>query len=251
MADAALSRRVELPLVTQAAVAQRRERVGAVRRPDDDADGSGAESSAELVMVRAPMTPVAEALRNLRAQLGLHWKNAAQAQVLSVVSVERGEGRSFIAANLALAFAQLNERTLLVDTDLRYPRQHAIFGIGNGQGLSSLLGGRASAQDIQPVDCHPNLSVLPAGPPSAHPQELLASRSLRQVLEQCRAEFDVVILDTPAWRCGADAMLVCAQAGQALLVSAPGRATRDATERVVAALRQVDVAIAGAVVNRR
>ena len=205
----------------------------------------------EVVIATDAMSAVAEALRTLRTQLALQWMNQRQVQLLSVVSAVRDEGRSFIAANLAVAFAQLHERTLLIDMDLRHPRQHRIFGVDNEEGLATLLAGRGSGQGLHRIEGCESLSLLPAGPRPTHPQELLAPRALAPVLEQLRPHFDVIIIDTPAFSGSADAQIVSAQARQALLVSAPGRATRDETDQMVGALRQVGVSIAGAAVNRR
>ncbi|WP_425259336.1 polysaccharide biosynthesis tyrosine autokinase [Rubrivivax sp. RP6-9] len=209
------------------------------------ADGS------ELVVSTHATDPVAESIRTLRAQLALHWMHERQTQCVSIVGAARGEGRSFIAANLAVAFAQLQERTLLIDMDLRHPRQHAIFRVDNSRGLSTLVSGRGNGHEIQRIDGYGSLSLLPAGPRAPHPQELLAARTMGPVLEQARLHHDIVIIDTPAWSTGADAQIVSAQARQALLVSAPGRASRDDVALLVHALRQVGVAIVGAAVNRR
>ncbi|MBI5716105.1 MAG: polysaccharide biosynthesis tyrosine autokinase [Burkholderiales bacterium] len=195
--------------------------------------------------------PVAESIRTLRAQLALQWMSQPQVQFLAVVSAARGEGRSFIAANLAVAFAQLHERTLLIDMDLRNARQHKIFHVDNRHGLSTLVSGRGTGTEIQRVVGYDSLGVLPSGPRAPHPQELLTSRSMSPVLEHVRQRYDVVIVDTPAFACGADAQIVSAQTRQVLLVSAPGGATRDETERLVGACRQVGASVAGAVVNSR
>lgn len=207
--------------------------------------------SGEVVIAAAAMGPVAESIRTLRAQLALHWLNQRDVQFLAVVSAARGEGRTFIAANLAVAFAQLHERTLLIDMDLRHARLHQIFRVENQHGLSSLASGRGTGGEIQRIVGYDSLSLLPAGPRPPHPQELLTARWMGPVLDAVRREFDVVIVDTPAFCCGADAQIVSAQARQALLVSAPGAATRDDTERMLGACRQVGATIAGAVINRR
>jgi receptor protein-tyrosine kinase len=205
----------------------------------------------ELLIATDSTAAVAEAMRTLRAQLALQWMDQRQTQFLSIVSVGRGEGRSFIAANLAVACAQLQERTLLIDMDLRHGRQHRIFGVANEEGLSTLLSHGSSGQEIQPIEGYDTLSLLTAGPRSPHPQELLAARAMTPVLDHVRARYDIVIVDTPAWSCGADAQIISAQTRQALLISAPGRATRDETGLMIDALRQVGVAIVGAAVNQR
>ena len=235
-------------------------KLGLVKRQDVD-DALGRQFNfptpppwalgAEVVIASRTMEPVGEAIRTLRAQLALQWMNHRQAQFLAVVSAVRGEGRSFIAANLAVAFAQLHERTLLIDMDLRHARQHRIFRIENKHGLSTLASGRSAGTEIQRIMGYQTLSVLPTGPRPPHPQELLTSRSMSPILEHVRRHYDVVIIDTPGFSCGADAQIVSAQARQALLVSAPGGATRDDTQRLVGACRQVGASVVGAVVNRR
>ena len=205
----------------------------------------------ELLVATSPRSEVAEAVRTLRTQLALHWMNKLQTQCLSIVSADRGEGRSFVVANLALAFAQMNERTLLIDLDLRQPRQHEIFRVANRYGVTSMLNGRDTGGEIQRIDGYSSMYLLPSGPTPPSPQELLTARSLRPTLEHLRTKFDVILVDTPAWSCGADAQMISAQTGDALLVSAPQHATRASTDHLLAALRRVGVTVAGAAVNHR
>ena len=101
------------------------------------------------------------------------------------------------------------------------------------------------------MEGYETLSLLTAGPRTAHPQELLVARAMTPLLDHLRAQYDIIIVDTPAWSCGADAQIVSAQTQQALLVSAPGRANRDETGRLIEGLRQVGVSIVGATVNHR
>ena len=114
-----------------------------------------------------------EHLRSLRTQLSLRWFENQQA-ALAIVSPGSGEGRSWIAANLAVLFAQTGKRTLLIDADLRRPRQHALFGIPERNGLSSILAGRAGLDGLTEIPGVPDLTVLPAGVVPPNPQELLA-----------------------------------------------------------------------------
>ena len=111
--------------------------------------------SDEVVAAYRPFTHQVEELRALRSQLMLRWFDAeAERKTLAIVSPERGEGRSFIAANLAVVFSQLGERTLLIDADMRNPRQHTMFAVSNRLGLSETLagrGGRSSQSDPFPL----------------------------------------------------------------------------------------------------
>src|SRR3954471_18891305 len=121
--------------------------------------------SRELVAAFAPFHPRTEELRALRTQLLIRWYNPENGRkALVVSSPEPGDGRSYTAANLAIVFSQLGARTLLVDADLRKPRQHLIFALPEGQGLSTILSGRTDHKANFPVPGMTRLSVLPAGP---------------------------------------------------------------------------------------
>src|SRR5438552_6732065 len=130
--------------------------------------------SDELVAAYQPFSPRVEQLRAIRSQLMLRWfDKAEQRQVLTVIGTENGEGRSYLAANLAVVFSQLGERTLLIDADMRTPRQHRIFNIPDRIGLSAVLSGRAGRGAMVPVPAFGTLSLLPAGACPPNPQELL------------------------------------------------------------------------------
>jgi chain length determinant protein tyrosine kinase EpsG len=183
---------------------------GAVRAP----------GGAELVVAREPFHPCSEELRALRTQLMIRWDRAgALPRRLAITSPGAGEGRSYLAANLAVAFAQLGERTLLIDADLRAPRQDRIFGVRGAAGLAALLAGRAGRETLLPLGEHGALALLPAGTPPHNPQELLSRPGLARLLEQLRADFDVVVLDTPPACAYADAQSVAFRAGQALVLA--------------------------------
>jgi len=180
--------------------------------------------SHELVAAYQPFSPVVEQLRALRSQLMLRWFDArADRKTLAIVSPGQGDGRSFIAANLAIVFSQLGERTLLVDADLRSPRQHELFKLGHCAGLSSLLAGRTNAETVISVPALIGLSVLPAGAVPPNPQELLGRSVFGDTLRILGRDFDVVIIDTPAAANYADAQTVAARAGAALIAARKNR----------------------------
>lgn len=207
--------------------------------------------SPELFMAMRPDHVLSERMRTLRTQLVLHWSRTAEpSRSLAVASLERGDGRSFIAANLAIALAQMNLRTLLIDLDLRQPRQHELFGLVNRHGISSMLIGRAAAGDAQAVQAT-TLSVMACGPKPPNPQELLAPATLRPALNGLKRRFDVLVLDTPAWESGSDAQLIAAQADSTLIVSRPDRSSERALRRMTSTLRHQGADLVGAVLNRR
>lgn len=201
--------------------------------------------SPEVLAAFGSQQPLVEGLRDVRSQLMLHWMEREPARKsLAVVSARRGEGKSFIVANLAVLFAQLGQRTLLVDADLLHPRQHQLFNLDNRAGLSSVLSGLAGLQAAVPMLRLGGLCVLAAGPMPPNPRELLSRPLLAAFIGQATQAFDVVLIDTPSAAL-ADAQIIAAHAGAAILVSRPNAATLAET---AALTRNLDNLL-GAVVN--
>lgn len=206
---------------------------------------------AEMIVAEEPANQVSESIRSLRSQLMLRWMNqTGQKKVLAVTSLQRGEGRSFVAANLAIAFAQMHMRTLLVDLDFRNPSLLTTFGAHEATGAAALLSGRERTLRLCRPSNFPQLGVLPAGLPPPNPQELLLGPSLPLFLAGMDNRFDIIILDTPAAILGADAQVVAARAGAALLVSSPNRSSVNDANGFVTNLMQSGVNVLGAVANR-
>lgn len=205
---------------------------------------------AELVAAYEPFSPQVEALRALRSQLMLRWFSGEPGQqMLAVCSAGRGEGRSRLAANLAVIFSQLGERTLLIDADLRNPRQHTLFQADNKVGLSTILAGRAGAEAAQRIPDFIDLSLLPAGPVPPNPQELLGQPAFAHLLEAAAAKFDVVLVDTPSAAESADAQMIAARTRAALVVARKHASSLAATQHLAERLAQVGVSLVGAVLN--
>jgi receptor protein-tyrosine kinase len=150
----------------------------------------------------------------------LRWFDETVAgKALAIISAERGEGRSFVVANLAVSFSQLGQKTLLIDADMRNPSQHALFGLENRSGLSAILSGRSNWNaEIRRIVDLPDLSVLTAGVQPPNPLELLARPPLPQLLRELTQEFDLILLDTPCASESADAQTVAVRAGAAVIV---------------------------------
>ena len=206
--------------------------------------------SPELVAAYKPFSKVGENLRAVRSQLMLRWFNTDPARkVLAVVSPGKGEGRSFIAANLAIVFAQQGERTLLIDGDLRAARQQALFKLERSVGLSGILAGRAGLEAAWPVPSLPGLSVLPAGAMPPNPQELLGRNAFGALLHAAALQFDVIIIDTPAGGDFADAEIIAARAGAALMVARKNKSLVPAATKLARRLQDGGVALIGSVLN--
>ena len=204
--------------------------------------------SSEVVAAYRPFSPEGERLRALRSQLQLRWfDEASKRTALSIVSAGRGEGRSYMAANLAVTFAQLGERTLLIDANLRAPRQHKLFKIENHMGLSSLLAGRMQEQVVTFVHGIPGLAVLPAGPTPPNPAELLSRPAFARILQQSMSTFDVVLVDTPAFESGADATLLARVTGASLAIARTNLTRTAAFNTLVANLEDAGSHVVGSV----
>jgi chain length determinant protein tyrosine kinase EpsG len=175
----------------------------------------------ELVMAHQPESTAAEQWRGLRSQLALRGlANSGLPQRLAVLSPDRKEGRSVAAANLAIAWAQLGRRTLLIDADLRQPRQHLLFNLGQAAGLADALAGRSPVDGlIRTVPGLHGLSVLPAGTPAPNPQELLARPHMTQMLQALDEQHELLILDAPASSQCSDGLHVAAHCGLAVLIA--------------------------------
>jgi receptor protein-tyrosine kinase len=206
--------------------------------------------SSELVVAYDPLHPRAEEMRALRSQLSFRWSNAGvRHRMLTVVSAGAGEGRSYVAANLAVVFSQLGERTLLIDADLRAPRQHHIFNIPDRVGLSTVLSGRADRSVAVPIREFAKLSVMPAGAPPPNPQELLARPLLGVLLQEMWTEYDVLIIDTPPAKRFADSRNVAFCAGSALVLARKDHTRLGDTQDVIRELGVAGVSVVGTVFN--
>jgi len=206
--------------------------------------------SQELVAAYKPFSPIVEQLRALRSQLILRWfDNESLRKTLAIVSPGHDEGRSFIAANLAVVFSQLGERTLLVDADLREPRQHELFKLGANAGLSGMLAGRGGPETIVRVPSLLDLSVLPAGAVPPNPQELLCRPAFVELLQSLSTEFDVIIIDTPAASKYADAQTIAVRAGAALMLSRKNRSFISEIVQLTQTLQQSGATLVGSILN--
>lgn len=211
---------------------------------------SGSSLSHELIAAYQPDSASVEELRMLRSQLMLRWfNNGVDHKGLAVVSAGSGDGRSYIAANLAIVFSQLGERTLLIDADMRMPSQHRLFSLGKRAGLSDILAGRAGSDAIVSIDALPNLSVITAGAIPPNPQELLGRQSFSKLLLALGEDFDVMIIDTPPASVCADAHTVAVRTGAALIVARQDKSSMVQLGKITHSLREFGVTLVGSVLN--
>lgn len=189
-----------------------------------------------------------ERIRALRTELLLRRQRGRASQTLAVLSACPREGRSHLAAALAVSFAQLGRPCLLVDADLRLPRQHALFNLPNNNGLSRALATRTAVAPVT-IEGLPDLAVLPAGHEVANPLELLSHRRFDELLEQWRNDYEFILFDTAPVQLYSDALAVAKVAGEVLTLTraqhTPYLQARDLLRRLAA----TESRVLGAVIN--
>ena len=213
--------------------------------------------SPELVTLTDPCGDAAERFRSLRSQLGLPTADGRPARrVLAITSTDAGDGRSWCAANLAVSMAQRGGPVLLVDADLRSPRQQQLFGLhpqvsaaASPVGLSALLEGRADLAAVRAVPQVPGLFVLTAGAPSPNPLALIERPAFAELLADLAQRFAHVVLDTPPLGRTADAAVLAGRAQQALLVVRQHHSSHRAVQAAVQALARHGATLAGVMLN--
>jgi|CXWL01.1.fsa_nt_gi chain length determinant protein tyrosine kinase EpsG len=206
--------------------------------------------SPELVALNEPFSPRAEGFRALRSQLMMRlFGEGDQRRAVAVISPDAGDGKTYCAANLAVVLAQLGGRTLLVDADMRGPRLHEVFNLKNKAGLSGILAGRADKHVIQQVPGVSSLFVLPVGTTPPNPLELVERPAFGLLMRELASKFDHVIVDTPAAVYGADASVIAARCGAALVIARKDASRVALLQELVASFEGSHVKLAGAVVN--
>jgi protein-tyrosine kinase len=205
----------------------------------------------ELVALNEPFSARAEGFRALRSQVMMRlFGEGEPRRALAIISPDEGDGKTYCAANLAVALAQLGGRTLLVDADLRGPRMHEVFHMPNQAGLSGILSGRGDSQVIQPVPGVPTLFVLPVGATPPNPLELLERSGFGLLMRELASRYDHVVVDTPAATHGADASVIAARCGAALLIARQDASRVADLRKLVASFEGCPVKLAGVVVNQ-
>lgn len=206
----------------------------------------------ELVALNQPFSQQAEAFRAIRTQVmaRVFSDKDSRPSALAVISPEPGDGKSYFAANLAVTLAQLGGRTLLIDADMRGPRQHLIFHLPESYaGLAGILSGRAEQQAVQQVAAVPSLFVLPVGITPPNPLELVERPAFSMLVRELVSKFDHVVVDTPAAAYGADCQVIAARCGAALVLARKNTSRMSSLQDLVAIVSDGPAVLAGVIVN--
>ncbi len=202
-----------------------------------------------LLLVHDPDNPHCERLRALRTELLLLLDTGSRkSNLVALLSPCPGEGRSLLTAELAIAFSQLGRRTLLIDADLRRPRQHVLFGADNAWGLAQFLAFNEAPQPLG-VEGLPHLSLLPSGQVPPNPLELLSDGRFERMLSDCRNHYDFAFIDTPAVTQFADGLAIASFAERVLLVSRANATSYSDMKELLRRLASTRSHVLGAVIN--
>jgi capsular exopolysaccharide synthesis family protein len=212
---------------------------------------NGHDKRIELVAQHLPKSQMSEAFRALRTSILLSQADHPP-QVILVTSALPREGKTTAAANLAVTLAQLGDKTVLVDADLRKPGVGRLLNLGSGKyaGLSSYLAGVSSLDLVTvPHPAVPNLSAIPTGPLPPNPADLLSSHKLVEAIAELRTKFKFIVIDSPPIMAATDAVILSVQTDGVLLVVRSGETPKEAFTRTRDLLNSVKCRILGVVLN--
>ena len=196
-----------------------------------------------------PKSQVSEAFRAVRTALYFNTQGK-QNSVIQVTSPTPGDGKSTLASNLAVSIAQSGKRVLLVDADMRRPRQHATFGISSRVGFATVLSGQSQWRDCM-FECEEieGLTVMPCGAKPQNPAELSSSPQVKILIEEMREEFDFVIIDTPPMLAVTDPSPIAARVDGVVLCMRIKKNVRVSAERAMQMINNLGANCIGLVVN--
>jgi capsular exopolysaccharide synthesis family protein len=192
---------------------------------------------------------LSEAYRNIRTSILLSSSEKPPKKIV-ISSPNPAEGKTTTVTNTAIALSQTGARVLIIDSDMRKPRVHAIFGEENGMGLSSFLSGNAELKSIIKRGDIPNLFYIPSGPIPPNPSELLGSKVSRAMFQFLGEKFDHIVLDSPPVLGFADSIILSTFVDGIILVVQGGKTPIETLQRAKDALLQVNAKILGVVINR-
>jgi capsular exopolysaccharide synthesis family protein len=222
---------------------------GPIKKEFKNPSKGGTDFRRRLIAYEDPKSPVSESYRSLRTNISYA---AADKPIKSLLvsSPQPGEGKSTTTANLAIAFAQLRKRTLLIDADLRKPVQHNVFDQSRGPGLSEYLVGEI--QDIDSI-IHPtkvdNLYIITAGELPPNPSELLGSQRMEQLVSLLEEQWDIVLFDSPPIVAVTDASMISGEIDAICMVVKAGQTDRSAVDRALDTIKNVKTPLVGVILN--
>lgn len=212
----------------------------------------------EIVVYETPKSPEAEMFRNLRTNI--QFMNAdSEKKVMVITSTVPGEGKSFVSANLAAAFAQIDKKVLIIDTDMRKGRQYTLFNLRPRPGLSNYLSGvvdqdfkgnKDNIENYIQATYIDNLYLIAAGSVPPNPSELLVSSKMEKIKDKLIDKFDVIIFDAPPCLIVTDALIISRLVDFNIIVSAQNITKKEDLIKARDTIEKVGGKVAGIVLNK-
>ena len=210
----------------------------------------GLDFQRRLITHEYPKSPISESYRSLRTNISYSSSSDRKIRSILVSSPQPGEGKSTTVANIAITFAQMRKRVLLIDADLRKPVQHNVFGHSKGPGLAEYLVG-----DINEIDQLirktkiDNLFIVTAGVPPPNPSELLGSDRMGRLVDKLEQEWDIVLFDSPPIVAVTDSSMISSEIDALIMVVKAGQTDRSAVDRALDTVKNVKSPLIGVVLN--
>ncbi len=201
----------------------------------------------ELITLRDPRSPAAEAYRTLRTNLQFSSLDHP-IHTLLITSSSPDEGKSTLLANLAVTLAQAEQRVIVVDCDLRRPTLHTVFGISNEHGLTSALLAETADLPLAATEVD-GLLVLPSGPLPPRPADLIGSRRMDALIARLRSQADLILFDAPPVVSVTDAAVLATKVDGVVLAAKSGKTRRDRAREAVQLLQKVNAHVLGVVLT--
>ncbi len=212
-------------------------------KQDDETQRDGAR----LITFTEPKNVISEQFRTVKTNIEFAGAALEKLQVVMFTSAEMSDGKSTVAANVAITWAQAGKKVLIVDADLRRPTAHSTFNITNTRGLTSILASDMQPRDLVRETFVPNLSVLPAGPIPPNPAELLGSKRMHALLSWMRNNYDIVVLDVPPVMAVTDAQVMFKLVDGIVLVTTIGKTLKGNLKRTVETISLTNAKVLGCV----
>ncbi len=192
---------------------------------------------------------VSEAYKVLRTNLLFSFSKSVN-RVVMITSAEPNVGKSVTTANLALTMAQTGSRVLIIDADMRKPRQHKVFGVSNTNGLSKLLGGLSVLDNSSLFrNVSENVDLIPAGPTPPNPSELLVSPTMGQLLKELSTVYDYIFIDTPPVGIVSDAMSLLTFIQNVVVVARHAKTPYPDLKKCISSITSLGGAVLGLIVT--
>lgn len=222
---------------------------GAIKKEASTPSKGGTDFRRRLITYEDPKSPISESYRSLRTNI-TYASADKKIKSLLVSSPQPGEGKSTTTANLAIAFAQLRKRTILIDADLRKPVQHNVFDHPRGPGLAEyLIGEIEDLSTIIHATKVENLFIITAGGLPPNPSELLGSDRMSNLVDRLESEWDMVLFDSPPIVAVTDSSMISSEIDALIMVVKAGQTDRSAVDRALDTISNVKSPLIGAILN--